>query len=89
MKTSGEMKSQDLALAADPADPFANPSWSAGTNGVQRCLCAAGIEPRCVDPLNIIIPVADAAAQELWAHVQCLRTAVHPSTPLAIFRRRE
>jgi hypothetical protein len=66
-------------------DPFANPAWSAGKAGVQCCFCAEGIEPRGADPVSVIIPAADRGNQELWAHVRCLRAAVHPSTPLAVF----
>lgn len=75
-------KPTNLDLAADP---FANPSWSAGTSGVQCCFCALGIEPQGVDPVSLIIPVVDGGAQELWTHVRCLRAALHPSTPLAVF----
>lgn len=79
-------KKELKADAADflSADPFANPSWSAGTNGVQCCFCAAGIEPRGADPVSLIIPIADGGVQELWAHARCLRAAMHPSTPLPV-----
>lgn len=75
-------KPKDLDLMTDP---WANPSWSAGTNGVQCCFCAAGIEPHGAEPVSLIIPIADGGAQELWAHARCLRAAMHPSVPLAVF----
>jgi hypothetical protein len=54
-------------------------------SGTQCCFCGAGIVPAGSDPVVLTLPVTGGGTQALYAHLKCLRAALHPSVPLGVF----
>ena len=46
------------------------------------CFCGEGAPIGSDDFLSLIVILPEGASQELWAHGECLRRAVHPSVPM-------
>lgn len=49
------------------------------------CFCNGSIERKQADPVLLELPLDDGGTQALYAHLACLRAALHPSVPIAIF----
>jgi hypothetical protein len=46
------------------------------------CFCGEYSPIASDDFLSLIVNLPDGATQQLWAHGECLRRAVHPSVPM-------
>jgi hypothetical protein len=46
------------------------------------CFCGEFAPIGSDDFLSLVVNLPDGASQELWAHGECLRRAVHPSVPM-------
>jgi len=46
------------------------------------CFCGEYAPIDSADFLPLIVNLPEGASQQLWAHGECLRRAVHPSVPM-------
>ena len=51
----------------------------------QCCFCGETITSTPPDPIVLTLDVEGGGTQDLYAHARCLRSALHPSVPLAVF----
>jgi hypothetical protein len=49
------------------------------------CFCGQTIKGHHADPVLLEIPLTPEGTQALYAHLTCLRRALHPSVPLGVF----
>jgi hypothetical protein len=52
--------------------------------GYQCCFCGKEVEHRGIEPVLLTVVLENDAEQNLYCHAACLRSALHPSVPLAL-----
>ena len=50
----------------------------------QCCFCGETVPEQGNEPYKLVLGTEDEALQQLYCHLACLRSALHPSVPLLL-----